>query len=116
MTVTDVANPITKLKAVKKKTVKSDAIAKATQIRELAAKLETAAVVDSRNDTLTVSDVAKHDVLRRARWEEVEVAVVGRVDEELAATTLRRKDLSHEKLAADYVKEQSLLRLLFDYL
>ena len=67
VTVTDVAKPITKLKAVKKKTVKPDAIAKATQIRELAAKLETAAVVDSRNDTLAVSDVAKHDVLRRAR-------------------------------------------------
>ena len=97
--------------------MKPDAIAKATQIRELAAKLETAAVVDSRNDdTLAFSDAAKHDVLRRARWEEVEVAVVGRVDEELAATTLRRKDLSHEKLAADYVKEQSLLMLLFDYL
>ena len=48
--------------------MKPDAIAKAKQIRELAAKLET------------------------------------------------EKTLNHEKLAADYVKEQSLLRSLFDYL
>ena len=71
VTVTDVAKPhivVTKLKAVKKMTVKPDAIAKAKQIRELAAKLET------------------------------------------------EKTLNHEKLAADYVKEQSLLRSLFDYL
>ena len=35
---------------------------------------------------------------------------------ELAAKLEAEKTLSHEKLAADYVKEQSLLRLLFDYL